>query len=258
VKGKHGFPENIVVHHLHPLGVIGNFGKVGNELITLDMLKKVFTEAPNDNLRVIVDELNSNLAGFKLDTALRLTHFFAQTREEGGASMSLTENLNYQASALPGLFGYFATHPAEAQTYGRTSAHPADQVAIANRAYANRYGNGNVASGDGWRYRGRGLKQLTFRDNYRDLDNRYQGIFGETSPGFEANPDLLGAAKYGFRSAVFFWLRHKLYEKADQGATDAAVNSITAVINLHTDSYARRRQHFHHMWNARLFNDALP
>ncbi|MCD7099394.1 hypothetical protein [Stenotrophomonas sp. MMGLT7] len=67
------------------------------------------------------------------------------------------------------------------------------------------------------------------------------------------NPDLLVQPKYAVRSAVYFWLHNKLYEIADKGATDANVNSIAAVINKDTDSYAARKGHFKIIWNWKTF-----
>lgn len=103
----------------------------------------------------------------KLDTRERLIHFLAQMRQEARDDARLVEGLNYNPQGLRNTFDYFLNHPDDADRYGRTEDHPADQVSIANLAYANRLGNGDADSGDGWAYRGRGLFQLTGRANYR-------------------------------------------------------------------------------------------
>ncbi|MCD7099395.1 hypothetical protein [Stenotrophomonas sp. MMGLT7] len=124
------------------------------------MLRAVFESRSVDTakLQSFVDEINENIEGYKLDTNLRLSHFFAQVREEAGANARTVENLDYSPEGLKGTFSYFRRNPSEAELYGRTSAHSADQEAIANRAYSNREGHGDPSLGEGWKYRGRGLK----------------------------------------------------------------------------------------------------
>ncbi|NZA27680.1 hypothetical protein H0E84_14965 [Luteimonas sp. SJ-92] len=155
------------------------------------MLQQIFTTAPVDRLRSIVEEVNQNIEDYKLDSPLRLSHFFSQVREEVGNSASFTESLNYSPSGLIATFSYFARNSQEAQTYGRANGRSADEEAIANRAYGNRNGNGDIASGDGWRYRGRGLKMTTGRGNYQDLQDNYHLVWPGTAPDFVGNPDLL-------------------------------------------------------------------
>ncbi|SAL35409.1 EF hand domain-containing protein [Caballeronia udeis] len=171
VKGKiEGFPESADVFHIYPVGLVGNFRKFGGK-ITLAMLSAIFTEASLEQLQAVVDELNPRLKDFNLGSRLRLSHFFAQIRQEAGVGLNTTENLNYRADVLTQKFGYFNSHRADAEVYGRTTEHLADPESIANRAYAHRIGNGSVESGDGWKYRGRGLKQLTGKANYQGFQN---------------------------------------------------------------------------------------
>jgi putative chitinase len=84
------------------------------------------------------------------------------------------------------------------------------QMKIADLAYGGRFGNGDVNSGDGWRYRGRGLKQITFKDNYRDCG-------AALGVDLIAQPELLGQDVYAARSAGWFWEAHGCNERADQG-----------------------------------------
>lgn len=222
--------------------------------ITLPMMKAIFPDGEDQHLQQIADELNSDLEGYRLDSKLRLSHFFAQVREEVGASARTVENFNYSASALKAIFSYFRRNPEEAEKYGRTVDHSANPKAIADRAYANRNGNGDIESGDGWSYQGRGLKQLTGRGNYQDFQDSY-GSYWSDAPDFMDAPDLLATPKYATRSAVFFWVRHGLYAIADQGDSVEQVDAITKIINKHTDSYDSRRQHFERIWNEGTFDD---
>ena len=215
-------------------------------------LSGLFSSAPADRVAAIAAEAQAQKSVGKIDTPERLAHFFGQVRQEAGPRARLTENLNYRASVLPLLFSYFRHSPEEAERFGRTTGHPADQEAIANRAYANRIGNGDVASGDGWRFRGRGLKQLTGRSNYRAFTQDYSELFG---PGldFEREPDRLAEPVFAVRSALFFWVRHKLYEIADRGISEDVADDITEVINKHTDSYEERWENVRRLHDSGVF-----
>jgi uncharacterized protein YcbK (DUF882 family) len=128
---------------------------------------------------------------------------------------------------LRGVFGkYFPTDALAAQ-YERKPEK------IANRVYASRMGNGNEASGDGWRYRGRGALQLTGRDNYKAFADYCK------RPDVMSNPDLV-ATELAFESAMFFFERNKLWAICDQGVTDAAILSLTKKINGGTHGLADR------------------
>ncbi|WP_227461267.1 glycoside hydrolase family 19 protein [Cupriavidus pauculus] len=132
-------------------------------------------------------------------------------------------------------------------------------VKVGCGAYGGRaeLGNGDYASGDGWRYRGRGLKQLTGRANYKAFAKWHATLQSEWPQeilDFEANPELLVQPKYAARSAAYFWVDHALHEIADKGSTDAHVNSITAIVNFHTDSYAARVKNFNSIVDRGDFN----
>lgn len=150
-----------------------------------------------------VNELNMAMAEFQITGRVRQASFIAQIGHESAQLSRVSENLNYGA---PGLLSTFRRHfsPADAQTYARQPER------IANRAYANRNGNGNEASGDGWKYRGRGLIQITGRSNYAacglalglDLIN---------------HPELLELPLNACRSAAWFWYAAGLNAAADAG-----------------------------------------
>ncbi|QIE26042.1 hypothetical protein SBC1_46850 (plasmid) [Caballeronia sp. SBC1] len=266
VTGKiEGFPESADVFHIHPVGLVGNFFSKNFGKIDVGMLRKVWpSKAVSDaKLQELADELNPNLDAYKLNSSRRLMHFFAQVRQEVGPTFQLQEGLNYQPSALKANFGYFRRNPEEAEIYGRTDAHAADEVEIANRAYngvtGNRgLGNGDLSSGDGWKFRGRGLKQTTGRFNYTEFNSKYPLVWPGEALDFVSNPDLLGQMRYAVRAGVFFWLHARLYDEADKTNgenCDSVVDSITQVINRHTDSYGERRNNYKRFTSEKIFND---
>jgi putative chitinase len=154
---------------------------------------------------------------FQINTPLRLAHFLSQCAHESSGFMAVRENLNYSAAALRVVFSkYFPTEEL-AQEYQR------QPEKIANIVYANRMGNGNSESGDGWNYRGRGYIQLTGKANYSAFSN-------SIGQDCVSNPDLI-ATEYPLASAAWFFNSAGLQKIADQGATDEVVTEITKKIN---------------------------
>ena len=222
------------------------------DILTGDLLSDVFPDADEDRLTQVAREIDLQIVTAELNSPERLAHFFGQVLQEVGQRMRLVESLDYRADRLGSIFSYFRRNPDEALLYGRTTDHPADQVAIANRAYADRNGNGNVESGDGWRFRGRGLKQVTGRANYRAFAEEHTRMFGEQID-FEADPDLLGTPRYAVRSALWFWHANDLFSLADAGINRVAADSITAIINPGTDSYGQRWDNVRRLSEAEVF-----
>lgn len=251
------------VFHVHPVGLVGNFGR-GEFQFTLAMMLQLFPRADRNALQEVADEFNAHLDVYKLDTPLRRTHFFAQIMQETGPSLKREEGFIWKASALKKTFSYFRKNTDKATEHGYHQIRPikedgssmsqADFEAIANGAYGGRsdLGNGDYESGDGWRYRGRGLKQLTGRANYRYFTDWHKGLQKEWPDeilDFEANPDLLVQPKYAARSAAFFWRNNNLEVMADKGALRDHVDAITRVVNKHTDSYSSRFDNFNSILN---------
>lgn len=231
------------------------------QTLTKEALQAFYPKADADYLRQVVDELKADPAAYGLDSALRLAHFFAQVREEAGAELEAqVENLNYSPDGLKSTFGgsgYYGVHPLEADADGYKKDKATGQVTrkaaketIANKVYADRLGNSNQASGDGWRFRGRGFIQLTGRDNYKAMTLQYAKLYPSAAMNFEETPDKLAEFPHALRSAVCCWVMNKLPQKADAGSTAADVDAITTVINLYTKSYAERRGHFERAWAA--------
>ncbi len=211
------------------------------ERVNAGMLEKVFPGAPEDRRKALAEEIDLQIATGKLDSTKRLVHFFAQMAVEAGPNARFVELLNYSADNLVKKFPYFKQHPDEAEIFGRTADHPADLQGIANRIYADRNGNGDVASGDGWRFRGRGLIHLTGRGNYREITGIYK-LHWNDAVDFEENPELLTEPKYAVRSALGFWLKHKLYAMADEGISNDVTDRISRKVNGGDNGKAERRQ----------------
>jgi putative chitinase len=170
-------------------------------------------------------------------TPVRAAHFFAQTAHETGGFKAFSENLNYSAQGLQGIFGKYFPGNLE-ESYAR------NPEKIANRVYADRMGNGNEASGDGWKYRGRGALQLTGKANYKAFAD-YLG-----KPEIMENPDLV-ATTYAFDSAMFFFDKNKLWSICDQGVNDAAILALTKRINGGThgldDRMAKTKKYYEYV-----------
>lgn len=166
------------------------------------------------------------LPDYDINTPERVGAFLAQTAHESGGYKALKENLNYRAETLSKVWPkYFP--PGIAEQY----AH--NQEAIANRAYANRMGNGDEASGDGFRYCGRGLIQLTGKSNYSVFAN-------SIDTPVEEIPDFLATFEGAIQSACWFWETNNLNQYADSGD----ILTMTKKINGGTLGLAERQQHY--------------
>lgn len=157
------------------------------------------------------------LNSYHVNTPLRLAHFMAQIEHESGLK-PISENLNYSAAGLAKTFKkYFATIEL-ANKYQR------NPEKIANKVYANRMGNGNEESGDGWKYRGRGFLQITGHDNYLMLSK-------DTRIDCFDNPDLLLEEANAMISALWFWNKNKLNALADLDNIETITNRINGGFN---------------------------
>jgi len=166
---------------------------------------------------------------FEINTPIRLAHFLAQCGHESGNFKLVQENLNYGVEGLLGTFPeYFDA--------GTAAAYQRKPEKIANVVYANRMGNGDKVSGDGWKFRGRGFIQLTGRDNYKAFSTAI-------NEDCVANPDLV-AIKYPLASAAWFFHKNGLHKIADEGATDAVVTKVTKRVNGGTIGLEDRIKHF--------------
>jgi len=178
----------------------------------------------------VIAQIPDTASKFNINTPLRLAHFLAQCGHESGGFKVTQENLNYSAKGLMGIFKkYFPTQQL-AEAYQR------QPQKIANKVYASRMDNGNEASGDGYKFRGRGYIQLTGRANYT--------AFGKAiNEDIANNPDVV-SGKYALLSAAWFWSKNGLNTLADGGASDQVVTSITKRVNGGTIGLPDRIKHF--------------
>ena len=175
----------------------------------------------------VIAQIPDVMTKFKIDTPLKLAHFLSQCGHESGGFRVVNENLNYSAKGLMGIFKKYFPDSTKAEAYQRKPEK------IANVIYANRMGNGNEASGEGYKYRGRGYIQLTGKQNY----TAFGKAIGED---IAANPDLV-ATKYPLLSAAWFFTRC-LPKCTD--ASDTAVTAVTKCVNGGTIGLEDRKKHF--------------
>jgi putative chitinase len=178
----------------------------------------------------VIAMIPDTAAKFGINTPLRLAHFLAQCGHESGGFRATQENLNYSAKGLMGIFKKYFPNEALANAYARQPAK------IAAKVYGNRMGNGNEASGEGYKFRGRGYIQLTGKENYT--------TFGKSiGEDMTANPDKV-AGPYALLSAAWFFSKNGLHRMADEGSSDAVVTKITKRVNGGTIGLPDRIKHF--------------
>ncbi len=175
------------------------------------------------------EALNTLLPDYDINTVPRVAAFVAQCAHESGGFKMLKENLNYRAVTLRKIFPkYFPTDELAAQYAGK-------QELIANKVYGNRMGNGDESSGDGFRYCGRGLIQLTGKNNYM--------AFAESiETPVEEIPEFLGTFEGAVQSACWFWETNNLNQWADTGD----ILTLTKRINGGTIGLGDRIKHYNH------------
>jgi putative chitinase len=195
--------------------------------LTKEQLKKLLPKNP------YVDQwhkaLSQLLPEYEINTPKRVAAFMAQCAHESGGFIFLSENLNYKAESLMKIFGKYFPDMATAKAYEK------NPQKIANKVYANRMGNGDEASGDGYKYRGRGLIQLTGKTNYTWFSASLQ-----ISP--EEAAEYMGTFEGAAQSGCWFWETNKLNNLADNGD----IVKMTKVINGGTIGLDDRIKHYEH------------
>ena len=177
----------------------------------------------------VIAQIPDTAAKFNITNPLRLAHFLAQCGHESGGFKAVSENLNYSAKGLVGTFGKYFNATTAAQYERKPEM-------IASRVYGGRMGNGDEASKEGYKFRGRGYIQLTGKSNYTNFTK----FIGEDCI---ANPDLV-ATKYPLASAAFFFDSNKLWSICDKGADTATVTAVTKRVNGGTIGLPDRIKHF--------------
>jgi putative chitinase len=193
-------------------------------MITRRILMSIGT--PADTADKWVPWLNMTMLKYDINTLQRQAMFLAQLAHESGNFKYVSENLNYSAEALRRVFKkYFPTDDL-ALMYAR------QPEKIANRVYANRMGNGEESSGDGWKYRGRGLIQLTGKDNYAAFSLK-------ANNNALLEPDLVAQPELAAESAGWFWDTNDLNKWSDTGDVRAATRKINGGFNGLADREAK-------------------
>jgi putative chitinase len=178
---------------------------------------------------VVFKELQDVATKYQINTPLRMAHFLAQCSHESQQFTRTEENLNYSHDALVRVFPkHFGP--------GNVEAYVRKPMEIASRVYANRMGNGDEASLEGWFYRGRGYIQLTGKNNYTKFDKEVTG-------NLVLHPELV-ATEYPLLSAAWFWSDHRLNQIADQGSDQNVVANITKVVNGGYHGLENRQKQF--------------
>ena len=204
-------------------------------MLTLSQLKQLLPK--NKYVEHWHNALHQLLPDYDIDTPHRIAAFVAQCSHESGGFTTLKENLNYKPQSLRRLFPKYFTDDAIANQY---CARPNKQEAIANRIYANRMGNGDESSGDGYRYCGRGLIQLTGRSNYQSFADSIE-VDGRPLKIDEV-PEYLATFQGASQSACWFWEVNGLNQWADK----SDLVTLTKRINGGTIGLDDRKKHYEH------------
>lgn len=197
-------------------------------IIVESQIRRIMPNVKETRVKEFVKCFNEWSDRFGISTPLRFVHFIAQIAHESGEFKSMEENLNYSADGLLRVFPKYFTKETAAQ-YARKPEK------IANKVYANRMGNGNEASGDGWRFKGRGAIGTTGRDNYKAYaDSEF--CVGDLM----SHPEWLAQSPGCYKSAMYFWWKNGLNQIAD---TDDVVK-VTKRVNGGTNGLAQRQYYY--------------
>ncbi|WP_241088147.1 hypothetical protein [Pseudomonas viridiflava] len=269
-----------VVWHFHPIEFLNGLKSALNELITYEQMERMFPESANDKREEVRLLFNKYADRFSINTVPKISQFFAQVKTEvGDALVGKEESLWYSSDALKSNFGrYFNTYPAEADLYGYKAISLAQYKAlspsaksaytvrgkkaytqlpneeeIAKRIYCCCSAQGNFVltpggCAEGIKYKGKGFIQLTWKSNYKAVEDVLRGKLPEETINMVDEPNQLLETKIGLLSAMGFWELNKINNLV--AATTESTNKITEVVNKHTDSYEERRKNFTEIYKA--------
>ena len=235
------------VFHIHPVALVGNFhGEL--QLITLEMLAAVDPSGTQAYHEEILPSLNKYAKGYAVTSPRRIAHFLSQIAVES-AFRNVEENLSYSAKRMKQIFGCNpAPHNAKSPklsvvgddivcNFGQlrpklwtdTDYYANNAEHLGSYVYEHRYGNGSETTGDGYRYRGRGLIQTTFKANYEIFMREHNTRFPQDQHNFVATPDLLlSNIEYGIESAFVYWV---VTRNVNATADDGDVSAVTLKVN---------------------------
>lgn len=272
--GQHGISGDGKAWHFQAIGLIKVNISPANELISFESMKKVFPsslEAVREEVRTL---FNKYAGLFEVNTPERMSQFFAQVKAEvGDALVGKEEDLWYSTTALRSLFGrYFNTYPLEADALGykrismqEYNALPASARSgyriIKNYAYSQLPQEDEIAKriyccsvpgqnfhltpggcAEGLSYKGKGFIQLTWKENYNEVESLLKAKIPNENIDIVANPNQVLETKYGLLTALGFWEWQSLNTKSGNSTTHT--DEITKIVNFHTKSYDKRKENF--------------
>jgi putative chitinase len=199
-------------------------------MLTLSQLKQLLPKNPY--VEHWHHALSQLLPDYDINTPNRIAAFVAQCSHESGGFMILKENLNYKAATLRKIFPKYFSNDQIANDY---ASRPNKQVAIASKVYANRMGNGDEASQDGWKFCGRGLIQLTGKSNYQAFADSLEMDINDV-------PEYLATFEGAAQSACWFWETNNLNQWADK----SDLVTLTKRINGGLIGIEDRKKHYEH------------
>ncbi|KVU66720.1 glycoside hydrolase family 19 protein [Burkholderia ubonensis] len=246
-----GFPAPDV-YHMHPVGLAANF-QFGSQLITLAMLTAVEPSNSTEYYQRILPFLNKYASIYQVNKPKRIAHFLSQSAHESHLRAS-DEGLNYNPRNMRKTFGCKGgkknyDEKCDDCKHGRLREKLWSQEAyyahnpehLANYVYANRMGNGDEDSGDGYKYHGRGFIQVTGKDGYQSFQNEHNRRSPDDQQDFVKNPEIVASRlEYAVESAFVFWARNNLNSISDSGR----VFDVTQIVNGGQIGYDDRRDRY--------------
>lgn len=228
--------------------------------LTLDELHSIFSQdsETTKKLQICIDAFNFANSNFLMNNCLNKAFFFAHIMEEVGNNFNIKdgESLNYSwenlyrtttiikngKELLESPFKAFRGNESLSKQYGRYNGSSANQEMIANIAYANRLGNGDIDSGDGWKYRGRGIIQITGKDKYDPINKSIR----DRVPNFnkEITAININNIEEGTVASMAYWFNKKIYKIANKGPTISNFEETIDIVNEYTPSRKNRIKHF--------------
>lgn len=207
-----------------------------------DEVKAVFSNLSSSNAEKVAEAINQYGKQFGIDTEGKLAHFLAQAGKETAGLTLLTELTSWSEAGLlsefPNRFSRTDSTKKDPSEYARNGAK------FANLVYAGRNGNGDIDSGDGYKYRGRGIIQITGKEKYQSFTNYYQTNFNSTS-NFVTNPDLISNdIKLATIVSMWFWQRDIAPNVSDYSSTDDAHKEITELVRNTENTWEERKAFF--------------
>lgn len=223
------------VWHIYLLSILQK--NVHSLSITYEQLRSIFPEANKAHLDIVLDEVNSNLERFKLNTRTRQRHFFSQIRGEVGVTMEgRTESWEYSPAVLRSFSSYYRANPQESEVDGYQKdskgniIRRADQQAIGRKHFQKLNGNRSSNPSDGFNFRGRGLIQITGYEKYNGFKSEYSSYWSGDVPDAVEQPNVINMMPTAIRSALWFWFKYKVY-LCDNNNGFSDVPSVTKRVN---------------------------